>query len=75
VSVGSVNAADAANKKWSAFLARNAQYINRQSKTSPGERILLQNPVINALCRRRVQPVIHLVTGQTHERHHDDPRS
>jgi hypothetical protein len=58
VSDGSVNAADVANKKWSAFLARNAQYINRQSKTWPGERILLENPVINALCRRRVQPVI-----------------
>jgi hypothetical protein len=41
VSDGSVNAADVANKKWSAFLARNAQYINSQSKTWPGERILI----------------------------------
>jgi hypothetical protein len=54
VSDGSVNAADVANKKWSAFLARNAQYINSQSKTWPGEWILLKNPVINALCRWRV---------------------
>jgi len=58
VSVGRVNAADVANKKWSAFLARYAQYINRESKTTPGERILLENPVINALCRKRVRPVI-----------------
>ncbi|CAN7479640.1 hypothetical protein [Caballeronia sp. dw_19] len=66
MSDGSVNAADVANKKWSAFLARNAQYINNQSKTWPGEWILLENPVINALPEARAAGYFHVI-GQTHE--------
>ena len=60
MSVGRVNAADVANKKWSAFLARNAQYINSESKTMPRERFLLENPVINALPEARAAGYSHV---------------